>query len=121
MAEGLARKLFGAKAHIQSAGSMASRVHPVAIEVMKEVGIDISGHRSKSVHEIDRSNLDWVITLCAEEVCPALPGKIKKLHWPTPDPASKGYSPEAQLEGFREGRDTILQRLAALAKDLSLK
>ena len=121
MAEGLARKLFGAKAHIQSAGSMASRIHPVAIEVMKEIGVDISGQRSKSVNEIDRSNLDLVITLCVEEVCPVLPGKTKKLHWPTADPASKGYTPEAQLEGFREARDAILQRLAALAKDLSLK
>ena len=121
MAEGLARKVFGTKARIQSAGSTSSRVHPVAVEVMKEIGIDISGQRSKSVHEIDCSDLDLVITLCAEEVCPALPGKTKKLHWPMPDPSSKGYSPAAQLEGFREGRDMILQRLQILAKDLALK
>jgi arsenate reductase len=70
MAEGLARRLFGAKAEVMSAGSAPVGLNPFAVEAMAEVGIDISGHRSKSVDEIDPGSLDMVITLCAEEVCP---------------------------------------------------
>ncbi len=118
MAEGLARKIFGPKHKIQSAGSGATHVNRYAIEVMKEIGIDISGHTSKSVHDLDRSNLDLVITLCAEEVCPVLPGKTKKLHWPIHDPAAKGYSEEKQLEGFREARDKIQGMLQNLLSEI---
>ncbi len=119
MAEGLARKIFGSKHTIQSAGSGATHVNRYAIEVMKEIGIDISHHTSKSVHDLDRSNLDLVITLCAEEVCPVLPGKTKKLHWPIKDPATKGYSEEKQLEGFREARDKIKQMLEDFYKEIT--
>lgn len=111
MAEGLARKIFGPKHTIQSAGSGATYVNSYAIAVMKEIGIDISHHTSKSVHSLDLSSLDLVITLCAEEVCPVLPVKTQKLHWPIPDPAGKGYSEEKQLEGFREARDRIAKML----------
>lgn len=120
MAEGLARHLFGSKAKIQSAGSMPSMVHPVSIMALNEVGIDISKQWSKSVQDIDLSGLDLVITLCQEEVCPILPIKTKKLHWPTPDPASKGFTEEALLEGFREARESIKKRLEALGKELGL-
>src|SRR3954471_11421282 len=70
MAEGLARTLFGRLVRVQSAGSQPSRVNPYAVAAMREVGIDIAGHRSKSVDEIDPASVGAVITLCAEEVCP---------------------------------------------------
>src|SRR5690349_5596039 len=82
MAEGLARMLFGDRAGIQSAGSRPSRVNPYAIEVMREVGADLAGHASKSVETIDAGTVDTVITLCAEEVCPAFLGNARRLHWP---------------------------------------
>jgi arsenate reductase (thioredoxin) len=97
MAEGLARHLFGHAAAVQSAGSQPSRVNPWAIEVMREVGIDISGHASKSVSGVDPVSVDMVITLCAEEVCPAFLGQARRLHWPIPDPASDDASPGAGL------------------------
>jgi arsenate reductase len=70
MAEGLARKLFGSRISVQSAGSEPSKVNPYAIEVMREVGVDLSAHSSKSVQTIDAASVGTVITLCAEEVCP---------------------------------------------------
>lgn len=120
MAEGLARFLFKSEIEIQSAGAMASRVHPFSIRVMNEVGIDLSVHRSKSVETIDLSEVDIVITLCQEEVCPRVPSKTKKLHWPTADPSAKGFTEEAQLEGFREARESIRKRLEMLGKELRL-
>ncbi len=118
MAEGLARKILGPKTVVQSAGSCASHVSPWAIEVLKEIGIDIRSHKSKSVHDIDFSKVDMVITLCEEEVCPVLPGRIKKLHWPIADPSRKGYTEEKQLEGFREARDKIAELLEGLSHQL---
>ena len=88
MAEGLARKLFGARLSVQSAGSEPSQVNPYAIEVMKEVGVDLTTHHSKSVQTIDLATVGTVITLCAEEVCPVFLGKARRLYWPVPDPAS---------------------------------
>ena len=114
MAEGLARHLLGDQVQVQSAGSKPSVVNPLAIEVMKEIGIDISGHRSKSVDEIDADNIDLVITLCAEEVCPIFLGKAKRLHWPLPDPAAVQTTPAAQLQAFREVRAQIAERLKLL-------
>lgn len=115
MAEGLARQLFP-DLRIQSAGSRPSRVNPYAIEVLAEVGIDATTHTSKSVQDIDPSSVDLVITLCAEEVCPAFLGKAEKLHWPIPDPASDDPSltREDLLARFRAGRDEIRRRLEAL-------
>lgn len=119
MAEGLARKIFGPAHHVQSAGAGSSHVNRYAIEVMKEIGIDISGHTSKSVHSLDLSGFDYVITLCAEDVCPSVPGRTKKLHWPIKDPSAKGYTDEKQLEGFREGRDEIQSLLQKFHKEIS--
>jgi arsenate reductase len=90
MAEGLARKFFGDRVLIASAGSMPTVVNPYAIEVLEYLGIDISSQYSKSIGTIDLDGLDLVITLCAEEVCPILPIKVKKWHWPLPDPAGEG-------------------------------
>ena len=88
MAEGLARRLFGARVPVESAGSRPSRVNPYAIEVMREIGVDLSGHHSKRVDDVDRAGVARVITLCAEEVCPVWLGAAPRLHWPIPDPAS---------------------------------
>ena len=120
IAEGLARQIFGSKASIQSAGSQPGSVNPNAIQVLKEVGIDISGQHSKSVETIASDQLDLIITLCAEEVCPILPGKISKLHWPLPDPAGATGDGETILVKFRECRDQITQRLQNLKDNLCL-
>jgi arsenate reductase len=115
LAEGLGRRLFP-DGRIQSAGSRPSRVNPYAIEVLAEVGVDASSHTSKSVQDIDPTTVDLVITLCAEEVCPAFLGKAERLHWPIPDPASDDPSltPDQLRERFRAGRDEIRRRLEAL-------
>ena len=120
MAEGLARKILGEGFEVMSAGSQPSRVNPYAIEALAEIGLDISGHRSKSVDEFDPANLDLVVTLCAEEVCPVLPGRVRRLHWPIPDPASKDPSltPEDFRQRFRTARDEIASRLQVLKGQL---
>ncbi|MGD8862773.1 MAG: arsenate reductase ArsC [Myxococcales bacterium] len=119
MAEGLARDLFGDAVRVQSAGSAPSRVNPFAITAMAELGIDLSAHRSKSVDTIDPGSVDLVITLCAEEVCPAFLGRARRLHWPLPDPDRKheDLSDAQRLEHFRATRDAIRTRLQALAAE----
>lgn len=115
MAEALARSLFGDRVSVQSAGSMAARVHDDAVAVMAERGIDIRGARSKSVATIDPEGVDLVITLCAEEVCPVWPSRIDKLHWPLPDPA--GAPAAERRQRFRETRDDLQRRLIQLGRD----
>lgn len=109
MAEGLARVLLGPEITVQSAGSAPSRVNPLAIHVMKENGIDISQHFSKSVETIDPDGIDLVITLCAEEICPVFLGGSKRLHWPIEDPDRKNedLSDTARLDYFRLTRDEL--------------
>ena len=115
MAEGLARDLFGSAARVQSAGSRPSRVNPLAIEVLAEQGLDISGQHSKSVDSIDPGGVDVVVTLCAEEVCPVFLGGAKRLHWPIPDPADDDPALDRgqRLARFRAARDAIRARLLA--------
>ncbi|MHB1872179.1 MAG: VOC family protein [Steroidobacteraceae bacterium] len=122
MAEGLARATLGNRVEVLSAGSQPTKVNPYAIEAMRELGIDISGHRSKSVDEINVSRLDLVVTLCADEVCPVLPGGTRRLHWPIPDPASSdpALSPEELRQRFRIARDQIRARMDILAALLDL-
>lgn len=122
MAEGLARHLFGDRLRVTSAGSRPSRVNPYAIEVMGELGIDLSGHRSKSVDGLDPSAVDTVITLCAEEVCPVFLGGARRLHWPISDPASDDptLTREQMVERFRAARDQIRARLAVFEALLEL-
>lgn len=121
LAEGLARAVFP-EADIQSAGSRPGKLNPYAVAVMREAGLDISKHFSKSTEELPGDfleNLDYVITLCAEEVCPVLVSKAKKLHWPLPDPATKEPVPEAEaLERFRSARDAIQSRLIAFRGEI---
>jgi protein-tyrosine-phosphatase/catechol 2,3-dioxygenase-like lactoylglutathione lyase family enzyme len=116
MAEGLARKLFGDRVAVQSAGSEPSTVNPYAIEVMREVGVDLGTHHSKSVQTIDSGTVGTVITLCAEEVCPVFLGQARRRHWPIQDPASKdpSLSREEMLTRFRTARDQIQGRLEVL-------
>jgi protein-tyrosine-phosphatase/N-acetylglutamate synthase-like GNAT family acetyltransferase len=110
MAEGLARRLFGDRVPVESAGSRPSRVNPMAIEVMREIGVDLTSHHSKGVDDLARDGVARVITLCAEEVCPLWLGDVQRLHWPIPDPAGDGES----LDRFRAARDEILARLVGL-------
>lgn len=116
MAEGLARRRFGDRARVQSAGSRPTRVNPHAIAAMREVGVDLAAHHSKLVDAIDPATVDVVVTLCEEEVCPAFLGRVRRLHWPTPDPASDdpALPPEALLARFRAARDAIAARLPEL-------
>jgi arsenate reductase len=118
MAEGLGRMIFGDRVLVMSAGSEPSKVNPYAVEVMRELGVDLTAHHSKSVQTIDPATVGTVITLCAEEVCPVFLGKARRLHWPIPDPASKDPSipREEMVTRFRTARDTIrgmLERFAA--------
>lgn len=118
MAEGIARQMFP-DLRIQSAGSRPSRVSPYAIEALAELGIDASGHTSKPASGIDPVSVDLVITLCAEEVCPAFLGMAERLHWPIPDPASDdtALTPEDLRARFRAARDEIARRLEALGRE----
>lgn len=124
MAEGLAKKFLGSHANIESAGSAPSKVNPFAVQAMKEIGVDLSSHYSKSYDDLKPGfivKLDYVITLCAEEVCPMIvTPKAKKLHWPFPDPAGKGGSDEDQLQRFRDSREAIANRIVSFAKELNL-
>ncbi len=108
LAEGIARSLAPADVRISSAGAFPAGVHELAIEALVEVGIEAGGHYSKGIDEIDLASVDAVITLCADPVCPALPGDVARLHWPMPDPTARGRA------GFREVRDELQRRLAAL-------
>lgn len=117
MAEGLARKLFSDRVLVQSAGSEPSTVNPYAVEVMRELGIDLRSHHSKSVQSIDPTTVHTVITLCAEEVCPLFLAQARRLHWPIPDPASQNPSipREQMLSRFRTARDSIRDKLERFA------
>lgn len=121
MAEGIARSLLADSATIESAGSNPGRVNPLAIEVMKEIGIDISQHRSKSVNEINSEGIDWIITLCAEEVCPYIGGNFKKLHWPFPNPSDSSRATADRLLLFREIRDGLREKIADFKANLATK
>jgi len=120
LAEGLAKSILDKSAKIESAGSSPSgQVQPLAVEVLKEVGIDISKNWSKSTDQLSHEflqNLDYVITLCAEEVCPVLPTRAKRLHWPIPDPAHVDENKKA--EAFRQAREAIRMRLVAFCSEL---
>ena len=116
MAEGLARARFGDRVRVQSAGSTPAGVNPIAIDVLAEIGIDITGQTSKSVDAIDPASVDTVVTLCAEEVCPAFLGHATRLYWPMPDPTA--VAQELKPQRFREVRDRIAARLPELDGDV---
>jgi len=111
IAEGLAKAMLGSNHNIQSAGSIPSgKVHPHAISTMKDIGIDISDHYSKSTDDLDDNflkNLDYAITLCAEEVCPLLPGSANSLHWMNEDPANYSYNEKELKDAFIKTKKDI--------------
>jgi arsenate reductase len=112
IAEGLLRHDAGDRFEVFSAGIYPSYVRPLAIEAMREVGIDISAQRSKSVEEFADQDIDYVITVCdhANEVCPVFPAKTKRIHWSIADPVAAWGDDEAQLQAFRVARDDIRER-----------
>jgi arsenate reductase len=117
MAEGLLRHLGGGRFEVESAGTHPGRVRPEAVEAMREVGIDISGHRSKSVDEFAGQEFDYVITVCdhAREHCPVFPARTERVHWSFEDPAAAGGDEAARLAVFRRVRDEIKERLSEWA------
>jgi len=123
MAEGLAKLLLNNEAHIESAGSApAKHVHPLAVKVLREIGIDISHHKSKSIDDLPKEflqNLDLVITLCKEEQCPVLPGTFKKESWALPDPVNPSISAQEEIESFRNIRDAIQMKIEKLRAELA--
>ena len=114
MAEGFARSTAPADCQVWSAGSRPSRVHPMAVQVMKEIGIDISSQRSKPLEEVPWQSADTVVTLCGEAdvECPTTASEVRKVHWPLPDPAA--VPKDQQLEAFRMARDEIRWRVSSL-------
>jgi len=114
MAEGIARSLAPAGVKISSAGSSPSTLHPLAVRALSEIGIDISGQRSKHVDEIPPGDVDAVITLCAEEVCPVFFGSAHRLHWGMADPAGAAGDEAARLQAFRDVRDELGRRLGRI-------
>ena len=113
MAEGLLRQDGGEAFEVESAGVEPSRVRPEAIEAMREIGIDISNHRSKSVDEFAGQAFDYVITVCdnAQERCPVFPAQTRRIHWSFDDPAAAIGDERARLAVFRRVRDEIRSRL----------
>lgn len=115
MAEGWLRALAGDRYEVASAGTEATRVHPLAIRVMKEVGVDLGGHASKTLDRFRRTPWDFVITVCdaANERCPLFPGAGRRIHWSFDDPSGAVGSDLERLATFRRVRDEIRARLAA--------
>ncbi len=121
LAEALARKILGPEVEIASAGSKPTTVNPWAIKVLAEIGLDVSVNRSKTVADLPDSfvaSLDYIITLCAEEVCPVVQTKAKRLHWPLPDPAKSTGADHEHLDRFRMTRDRITRLLEEFAESL---
>jgi arsenate reductase len=119
LAEGLARQIFGSGVLVQSAGSQPSRVNPLAVEAMREIGIPLAGQWSKSVETIDPESVDLLVTLCAEEVCPVFLSRAVRVHWPIEDPdrSKEALREEERLQHFRVARDAIRARLEQLAAE----
>ena len=115
IAEGLAKSMLPNSFDIRSAGSEpAQEVHKDAIETMKDFGIDISSNITKSIENIDEEfilNLDCVITLCAEEVCPRVPTSTRLIHWPNEDPDNDTYNHLQSKNAFDKTRDNIFTLL----------
>lgn len=113
MAEGLLRHDAGDRFEVESAGAKPSRVRPEAIAAMNELGINISGHRSKSVAEFSGQQFDYVLTVCdnAKESCPIFPGETIRIHHSFEDPAETKGTDQERLAVFRRVRDELRQYL----------
>jgi arsenate reductase (thioredoxin) len=122
LAEGVLRAAAGSLVNVQSAGSKpAGFVHPLAVRVMAEIGIDLSGHRSKHLNEFLNAPVETVITVCgrADALCPVFPGQVRRHHWPFDDPAHTRGTEAEQLAVFRRVRDEIRRVFEAYAAGLS--
>jgi arsenate reductase len=119
MAEGWTRQILGDRVEAQSAGISPGIVNPLAIKVMKEVDIDISSQRSKSVDEFNGEQFDLIITLCdnVNAQCPFFPGNAKRIHIPFPDPALASGPEEEVIKVYREVRDGIRNKIIPLIEE----
>lgn len=113
MAEGFLRALAGDRFDVASAGTEQTRVNPLATRAMSEVGVDLSGHSSKTVDGLLGERWDYVVTVCddANERCPIFPGRTTRLHWSVPDPSKATGTDGERLAVFRQVRDAIRARL----------
>jgi arsenate reductase (thioredoxin) len=118
MAEGWLRHFAGERAQVFSAGTKPAGLNPIAVSVMREVGVDISRHHSKHVDEFAKQDFLFVITVCdaAHEACPVFPGALYQLHWSFEDPAAATGTDEEQLAIFRRVRDEIRERIQEFAQ-----
>jgi len=121
MAEGFARACAPGGVEVFSAGVLAAGVHPLAIEAMREIGIDISGQTSNTIGEIRSEDVRVVVTLCdnAAQSCPAFPGEVRRIHWPIADPILAVGSHEERLADFRRARDEIGPLVRRLMDELA--
>jgi arsenate reductase len=121
MAEGFAKSMLPKSWRVFSAGTIASGVHPIAIGVMQELGVDITDQYSKTLAEVPIDEIDYVVTLCgdARDRCPVFPNAVSQEHWPIEDPIYANGSPEA-MDVFRRVRDDIHTRMQNLSKKLSI-
>jgi arsenate reductase len=120
MAEGLLRHMAGDRFEVASAGTKPSIVRPEAIAAMRELGVDLTGHRSKSVDEFIGHPIDYVITVCdnAKESCPIFPARTKRMHWPFQDPPGPNEeTEEIRMSAFRKVRDEMKTRFAKELED----
>jgi arsenate reductase len=119
MGEGLFRAEGGERFEVFSAGTKPGYVRPEAIAVMKELGIDISNHRSKSVDEFSGQAFDYVVTVCdnARDNCPVFPARTERIHWSLEDPAAVEGSETERLSAFRRIRDQIHARVKSFLQD----
>jgi len=117
MAEALLRNMSGDQFDVFSAGTEETRVHPLAIEAMREAGIEMSTHRSKTLDEFRGQTFDYVITVCdrANDSCPIFPAKTERIHWSFDDPSAAVGTDQQRLQAFRDVRDGIEQRLSVFA------
>ena len=121
MGEGFFRIEGGGGFDVASAGTKPSSVRPEAIAVMKEIGIDLSGHRSKSVDEFRGQSIDYVVTVCdsARDTCPVFPAGTARIHWSLEDPAAVQGSEQERLDAFRRIRDQLHERVKAFYGNLA--
>ena len=113
MAEAMLREFGGETFEAFSAGTEAAGIRPETIQVMNEIGLDISGQRSKTIDEFRGQSFEWFITVCdqAQQNCPVLPGVREVAHWSIEDPSLAEGTPEERLAAFRRARDLIRKRL----------
>ena len=116
MAEGLARASAPPGWRVFSAGSAPGIVNPLAVEALREVGIDITDQKSKGLDDVPMNEADLIVTLCDEEVCPVVPQGAEHLDWAMPDPVGAGDQIRFQMDAFRDTRDEIKKRLESLWK-----